>query len=452
MIVSARSTDAGVLVAHLACFPPRLGTAEPESREDHILMKHQRTPRALVCGALAALLALGAPPALADPGAGSAAPPDTNGDSDRSAMLDALRLPVEAAGYPGIQLRVRDGADEEVLTTGVADLGTGVPTPPDGVFRAASVTKSLVATLVLQLVEEDRLALADPLAEHLPGSVPTADRVTVEQLLNHTSGLTDYLEDAEFDDVAEYSRRTYTPWDLVRFSGAQDPVGEPGGEFSYANINYVLLGLVVESVTGEPLEVLLRERVFEPAGMANSSFPLTERELPGPHSLGYYRLAGDPAGEWRELTELNPSFAWAAYALVSDTADVNRFYRALFGGELVSPESLALMTDGVPTTDPTLFPQYGLGLQTLNTVCGVPLVGHTGGIPGFLTYSFGTLDGERHVTVSGNAWAGDESVALFHLGVVNAINLEFCGEEWAPVGNVPTVLTEQPPLGAALNG
>ncbi|MCK2238820.1 MULTISPECIES: serine hydrolase domain-containing protein [unclassified Crossiella] len=329
-----------------------------------------------------------------------------------------------AAGVPGVVLTVRDGDRVHRAKAGVADLDTGAPLPADGRFRIASLTKPLVATVLLGLVHEGRLALTDTLGHRLPGVVPGGDGIRIEQLLHNTSGLTDYTAAPEFADPAVYTQRHHSPAALVRAANA---LGHgPPGAWKYSNTNYILLGMIIERATGDTLDNQLRQRVFRPAGMHASELPRHPR-LWGPHASGHYRI--DP-GPRVELTELDPSFAWAAYGVVSTAGDLQRFHTALHSGVLLPPGLAERMrTDAVATTNP-VWPRYGLGIEEMSTTCGVRLWGHTGAIPGYSTMAFATADARRQVILSSSLFSPKDGKQVLHM--VNVINWEFCGEPWRP--------------------
>ncbi|GHC55240.1 serine hydrolase domain-containing protein [Streptomyces cinnamoneus] len=350
------------------------------------------------------------------------------GSEVRERVQKALDAMVKA-GAPGVLARVDDGTGSWTVTSGVADLRAGGEVPHDARFRIASLTKGVVATVVMQLAEESRLELDRPVADRLPGIVRNADRITVRQLLNHTSGLADYLDHDEFEDPLVYGKRTYRPEQLVALADGLGPRHEPGTEFTYSNAGYIVLGMLVEKVTGHGLGEEMRRRVLAPAGMTRTYLPLTDPHLYGPHATGYYLPTGaDPTapGALRPVTELNPSFAWAAYGLVSDARDVGRFYRALFGGRLVRPASLAQMRTGVDTRQAPVFPHYGLGLESAGLTCGERW-GGTGSIPGYQTFAFADADGTRRMTLSVSVQRNDPEVAAMIFPGLDALNEYFCG-------------------------
>ncbi|TDD01196.1 class A beta-lactamase-related serine hydrolase [Nonomuraea deserti] len=341
--------------------------------------------------------------------------------------LDAM----VAAGAPGVLARIDDDRGTWIATSGVADLETRVPVPREARFRIASLTKSMVAAVVLQLVREGRVSLEEKIATRLPGLVEGDDRITVRHLLNHTGGLADYAQAPEFADPARFGK-TYTPRQLVAV--AERLPRPERGRFSYSNTGYILLGLLVEKVTGHDLGAELERRIFRPAMMTRTYLPLTRRNVRGPHATGYYLPKGadpDAPGALKPITRLNPSFAWAAYGVVSDARDVNRFYQALFGGRLVARDLLAQMRTGVGTPQAPVFPRYGLGLESAGLTCG-EMWGATGAIPGYQTFAFADATGKRRMTLSVNVQRSDPKVAPMLLAGVDALNRYFCGEPYKP--------------------
>jgi D-alanyl-D-alanine carboxypeptidase len=234
-------------------------------------------------------------------------------------LLDRL----VAAGAPGAAAWVRDEHGGHGAASGVADLRTGRPMRPELRFRAGSLTKSLVAAVVLRLVAEGRLSLEDPLERWLPGSLPYGDQVSIRQLLNHTSGVphnTATLEQALYAP-GPGRLRTWTPQALVAMVADRPPDFPAGTAWSYSNTGYVLLGLVVEAASHRTLRQELGRHILEPLGLRDTALPDNAPDLPPPSSRGYSLPLG-PHGEaldgpLLDLTVQNPSWAGAAGALVS---------------------------------------------------------------------------------------------------------------------------------------
>ncbi|MEU8813122.1 serine hydrolase domain-containing protein [Actinoplanes sp. NPDC048796] len=309
--------------------------------------------------------------------------------SDKSLLQEKLDA-VHAAGMPGAFAEVRDGKKTLRLTTGVSDVATGEPVRDGLRHRVGSISKTFLATTVLQLSGERRLDLDAPIGRYLPRLVPAdvGRRVTLRTLLNHTSGIGDYdtelLKTAE--DIITLCERTYRPEQLVRIGLAAPPT-EPG-VYSYSNTNYVLAGLIVEKVTGHSYRGEIGRRILQPLGLRDTYFEGTDPLIRGPHMHAYVPWTD---GELRDFTRCNMSWGWAAGEIVSTARDLNVFYRALLTGRLLKPSLLAQMktTTGVDG--------YGLGLYYVDLPCG-RIWGHDGGTIGHQTVSWHSPDGVRQVT------------------------------------------------------
>ena len=313
-----------------------------------------------------------------------------------------------AAGAPGAVALVNDGSRsghrDRIWTSasGVADLRSGRQMRPDDRFRAGSLTKPFVATVVLQLVGEGRLSLSDAVEHWLPGILPYGDRITVRQVLNHTAGVPGYLTPKR----QLYQGIRFRPWsprELVALVADQPQMFPAGSAWSYSNTGYVLAGLIVEAVTGHRLGDELARRIFRPLRLQDTDFPVSFPFLTGRHSRGYSLDLDDDLkpieGPLHDFTVYNPSSLWAAGNIVSNAQDLARFSRALFGGRLLPATLLTEMQRPVEIAPGW---GYGLGLYIVDTPCGT-LFGHTGGAPGFQNWLFTTKDGSRQLGVMINA-------------------------------------------------
>ncbi|MCL6735519.1 serine hydrolase [Streptomyces neyagawaensis] len=250
-------------------------------------------------------------------------------------------------------------------------------------FRAGSITKTFIATVVLQLAAEHRLSLSDSVEDHLPGLVrgegaARADdgrRITLRALLTHTSGLADFT-------AVTGGTTPVTPRQAVRLALALPPAVP--GRFFYSNTNYVLLGLVIERVTGNSYATEAERRVIAPLRLTGTSFPGARSSLPEPHGRAY-------SADGSDVTDLDPRAAGAAGELVTTLPDVNRFYGALLGGRLLPPRQLREMLD-----TGTAHGAYGMGLYPVRLRCGTTVWGHNGRISGSYVRTAATVDG-RHV-------------------------------------------------------
>jgi D-alanyl-D-alanine carboxypeptidase len=321
------------------------------------------------------------------------------------AVLQQLLDAEHAAGMPGVFAQVRDGHETWNLAAGVADIRTGRPVRPSFRQRIGSITKTFVATTVLQLVDEHRVRLDAPIAGYLPGVVPgeLGRRVTVRMLLNHTSGLGDYddvLLNPNDPESAERLRfRTLTPQELIGIGLSQPPTNAPGERWSYSNTNYIVLGLLIERVTGQRYAAEVTRRILRPLHLAHTYSPGTDPYIRGPHGGAYVPW---PDGTLRDFSVFNMSWGWAAGEMISTMGDLNRFFRALLTGRLLPPYLLAQMLTAVPFD--ANMPEaggYGLGIAWGPTSCGRAW-GHNGGVVGMTTNSLHSPDGRRQVSAAQN--------------------------------------------------
>ncbi|MER5784498.1 serine hydrolase domain-containing protein [Streptomyces mobaraensis] len=358
-----------------------------------------------------------------------------DGDPARSPVQDIVaRGPV-----PGVAELSQDAHGVSRFTTaGVADLRTGRRIRRTDRFRAGSITKTVVATVVLQLAAEGRLPLDAPAAGLLPrpaalwlrragsregsraGSREGSGRnVTIRQLLTHTSGLYSYTDDASLlrssfgTGFAGHRFETHPPEALVRTALGHRPYAPPGARYHYSNTDYVLLGMAIRQVTGRSYAEEVRRRVIRRLGLTGTSLPGTRVTLPEPHGRAY---SPTPRGGPADVTDLNPSVAGAAGELVSTLPDLNRFLSALLGGELLPAGALRLMRDTGASRG-----RYGMGLFPVRLPCGVTLWGHNGEINGSYAATMGTADGRHVLTYRANSDAGVDPAAEERL-----LSAEFC--------------------------
>lgn len=301
-------------------------------------------------------------------------------------------------GQPAALAAVRGGAGpDRTYTAGVGDLATGAKVPGNGQVRIGSNTKTFVAVVLLQLVGEGKIGLDDRVDTHLPGLLRgdgiDGGRITVRQLLQHTSGLPDYGVHISDDEIAH---RYFEPRDLVDIALKHKAEFEPGEQWSYSNTNYVVAGLIVQKVTGRPLVEEIDRRVVQRIGLRDTYFPGPgDKTIRKPHPRGYRVM---PGGELRDSTEIDPSAGWAAGQMISTNSDVNRFFTALLRGDLLEDAQLAQMRTTVPVGDTGA--HYGLGLMSRKLSCGGVYWGHGGDIVGYETRGGVTDDGRRAVNIA----------------------------------------------------
>lgn len=303
---------------------------------------------ALAAGPLAA-------PAFAAPSTATAGPhrPDAPDVPDAKALRAALAMvPGEDATAALVRVGHRD-ADWHG-TAGVRDLDSGRPARPDALFRAGSVTKVVTAATVLRLAAQGDIDLDAPVQGYLPGLfTPAFDKpISVRNLLNHTSGIK--AGDGLGDDFAElYAHRfdTLTPRRDVASAIVKGPEFDPGDRQHYLNVNYTILGFLIEKVTGRSYAAEATRLVLRPAGMRHTYFPGTDPRIRGPHNRGYQAVER-PGGttELLDVTEWNQADRWAAGDMISTTADLERLLTRLFRGRIVPEPQLEEMF----TTPPNL--------------------------------------------------------------------------------------------------
>ncbi|MGW1076918.1 serine hydrolase domain-containing protein [Streptomyces sp. NPDC002537] len=323
---------------------------------------------------------------------------------DRAALQKSLDA-VVAEGVPGAIAEVRDGDKVWRGSSGVADLADGRRAQAGDRFRAGSVTKSFVSTVVLQLVAEGKAGLDDPIGRHLPGLVPDGTNgapVTVRQLLGHTSGIPNYTDvlRREPDPIRTLQHSHHTPRELVDMAVKEKRSFNPGdpGKWEYSNTNYVVLAMLIEKATGGTLAHEIDRRIVRPLHLTGTSVPTSAR-LTGRHLNGYEKIPGETTTT--DFTDFSPTAFWGPGNLVSTTTDLNRFYRALSGGKLLPPHLWREMNT-LHDTDRGPDRKYGLGLESNTGYCpGEPAVwGHTGSVPGYNTFSFTTADGKRQISLA----------------------------------------------------
>jgi D-alanyl-D-alanine carboxypeptidase len=325
----------------------------------------------------------------------SAAGTHTNGGGEQAPKADldaALEKSFKESDAPGVVAAVQTPDYTWVQAQGVADRASGEPMTPDVHHRIGSVTKTYTATLLLQAADKGLLSLDDTIDQYVKG-VPNGDEITLRQMSNMTSGIASYTEDEQWaKEWLSDPRRVWQPEELARIGIKKSPLFEPGTGWFYSNTNYVLLGLVLEKVTGKPIGDLYREQIIEPLGLKNTSFPdPADSSIPEPYAQGY-TLQGRSSGEKpTDSTDWSPSEAWTAGQMISTVDDLLVYGRALGTGKgLLSAEQQSerlgsFVSDVPPLDQPPLKGDlaYGIGLGKDHG-----WVGHNGEIPGYNTYLF----------------------------------------------------------------
>ena len=252
---------------------------------------------------------------------------------------------------------------------GMANLEWNIPNAPDVKFRLGSLTKQFTATLILLLQQDGKLHIEDPVGKYLPDAPKNWEKITLANLLGHTSGIPNFTNDKDF---ATWGMSKHTTAEEIAFFRDKPLDFEPGSKFTYSNSNYEVLGAVIEKVSGEKYGDLLRKRIFDPLGMKDTG--LDSDELILPKRAQGYSPGKDGLVHARSESMTVP---WAAGSIYSTTRDLLRWERALFGGKVLNDASLAAMTTAGKG-------DYGLGVGVVQQ-SGVKVIQHGGGIEGFNT-------------------------------------------------------------------
>ena len=305
------------------------------------------------------------------------------------------------AGYPGALAAKTDKDGNAVgATAGKGNLSTGEAPPLDGEVRIGSNTKTFVAVVIMKMVEEGKVKLDEPVETYLPGLIKgqgvDGKKITVRQLLQHTSGLPEYIDESAVDYFG--TRNDYvSPRDLLDTALARPAQFAPGAKFTYTNTNYIVLGLLAERVGKRPIAEQIEVKIVKPLGLKHTYMPGPgEKTLRGKHPRGYHTRDNKP-GKLEDITEADPSWAWAAGSMISTPSELNKFMQSIFDGSLLNQASIAEMKKSVPMGDEG--DVYGLGLIGHKLSCGVAW-GHGGTIPGYQTDNAVGPDGAAAVIVT----------------------------------------------------
>jgi len=263
---------------------------------------------------------------------------------------------------------------------GYSDLYAGKELELDDKVRIGSNTKTFVATVILQLQDEGKLSLDDRLGKYDLGvEVPNADNITLRELGSMTSGLFGYLKDEEVvEEFLANPMINYTPKELIEIGISHPPDFAPGTNYTYSNTGYVLLGMIIEKVTGNPLDEEIRTRILEPYGLDETSFPITYAGMPCPYAHGY---TWTDNSTWEDMTITKPTWAWAAGAMVSDMEDMKVWVKAYTTGTTNSEGAQRDRLTFVDTGSAVY--TFGFGIVNMSG-----WLGYTGGLPGYNTAAY----------------------------------------------------------------
>jgi D-alanyl-D-alanine carboxypeptidase len=311
---------------------------------------------------------------------------------------------VAASEIPGVITLLEVDGRRTVVAAGLADVARRRPLRPDDRFWVGSVTKSFVATVVMQLVAEGRLSLDATVESLLPGRLREGRRIRLRNLLNHTSGIPDYMRLEPWQSAVARNPRVVVPPRRLVSSAAHLPLEfEPGSRAEYSNTNYLVLAEILERRTGRPLGRALRERIFRPLGLRSTAYASGGRRVAGGEIHGYDVSGATPLDVSRD----GLGGPWADGAIVSSARDLAVFMGALLRGRLVPPRLVVEMRKVAPRSH-----GEGLGLYRLPSPCGHWYYGHAGGTPGYITWVAGSADGRRVVVMAANGIGPDAIAAL----------------------------------------
>jgi D-alanyl-D-alanine carboxypeptidase len=353
--------------------------------------------------------------ALSAPAAASA-----DAFDDVQASLDAM---VEAdGGPPGASALIQMGERVRFLRSGVADLRNDRAFHRRDFMRIASVSKAYSGTVALSLADQGLIDLDDTLGELLPAIAPAAwSQVTVAQLMQHTSGVPSYTTSRQFlDDFGSDPLRYFSPEELVGYVAGEPLLFEPGSAYRYSNTDNILIGLIAESITGHVYANDLRQLVYRPLRVKQTSLP-DDQVMPRRYIHGYAFSPDEPPEDVSQA--LSTSGVWASGGIVSTPADLNSFIRGYAGGELFGADARKRQFRFVPGCGEPPGPgecSSGLSIYRYRTECGT-VFGHSGNFPGYTQLTAATKNGKRSFVVSANTQIEEQLDAdMFEL--FNAVN------------------------------
>ncbi|MEM1166492.1 MAG: serine hydrolase domain-containing protein [Planctomycetota bacterium] len=356
-------------------------------------------------------------------------PPDAS-------LEDKIELTREHLRLPGAAVAVYEGGTPLVdRAFGVASLETGEPLTREHRFRVASMAKPVVATVVLQLVDDGLLTLDDAISVHLPG-VPDGDRITVRMLAQHTSGLRNYIGlPGVKEGFASEPTRSWTEAELLDIAYDAGPHFEPPGDgWMYSNTNYILLGQLIERLEGEPLNNVIQRRICQPLGLT-ATFYSADAAMPAPYATGYQMGDADGPNFWvgvgdvhHDVTKTSPSMWHGAGAMVSTLDDVQILMNAIATGALVSESSFKEQTTWRDSGYPVDY-SYGLGLINY-----FGAIGHNGNVPGYQVTAMRDPERDLSIVVLTNLYSSfnyeDPADAIFFVIMRHLTGRSYAAPGW----------------------
>lgn len=321
----------------------------------------------------------------------------------RTSIEQVIDKAADAKNIPGVIVTVKNGEASWAYASGEGNIERNHKVDADSAFRIGSTTKTFVATVVLQLAGEKKLSLDDTVEKWLPGLIKgkgyDGSKITIRQLLNHTSGIADYLTPDLKEKLIENPSENYTAEKLISRALQLEPVKG----WSYSNTNMVIIGLLIQKVTGESYAEQIQKRIIDPLSLKETVLPGSSMDIPKKNARGYLNT-GD---KLVDITLFNPSFANASGEMISTGEDMTTFFRALLGGKLLTPE---MQKEMVTHTVDTRLGKYGLGIHATKLPDGTEVWGHGGGIPGFTNFAGGTKDGQHVISININVLGAEKQI------------------------------------------
>ena len=297
----------------------------------------------------------------------------------RDAALDAaIPAAMQKASVPGAIVGIwQDGRAPYVRTFGVRNVATRQPMATDLYMRIGSTSKTFTVTAILLLADQGKLGLDDPIDRYVTG-VPSGNQITLRQLAAMRSGLYDYSDDTN-QDLPQQPFRQWAPRELLEIAFRHPLLFPPGSAFDYSNTNTVLLGMVVEKVSGQSLASFIEQNILKPVGMTRTVFP-AGAEMPSPHARGYFKM---PDGKVVDATDWNPSWGWASGNMISTLDDMRVWARDFAMGKLLSPAMKRERDRFLPAPQEGDGALYGLAIENQNG-----WIGHNGNIMSYMAYPY----------------------------------------------------------------
>lgn len=320
-----------------------------------------------------------------------ASPLSIQGSNAFFSKIDQLAAANIQKTDPGIIIAIWGISDKPYIKAyGVSDIESKTPLNVNSKFRIGSITKTFVAEIILQLVDEGKIRLDDKLSTLLPGTpIPYANIITLRNLLNHSSGIYCYTNDDYFINTwLDQPLKQYTPKDILQIALNEDAEFKPGKlpKHSYSNTNYILLGMIIEKKTYNTLSSEINKRIIKPLNLKNTSMPDTPF-MDGLYSHGYAEVKN----KITDITALNPNSSWAAGGMISDIYDLKVWITACQQGKLISRQMLNEQRTLLKGKEDFDY-EYGLGIIKYKNFWG-----HTGQIPGY--YSCAMYNPNRDITL-----------------------------------------------------